>query len=125
MNDIVAVDPEGGKKSQNLWNMFVNFMENGGILVVLFVVIIICMIIPWVVSMDNISKEAKMNNTEISQTEVVEKKVEKKKRSAWDIFVTFMAMGGFLVVMVVGVVILVFVYWLTKWFRISLCNLSH
>jgi heme/copper-type cytochrome/quinol oxidase subunit 2 len=60
------------------------------------------------------SKEAKMNNTEISQTEVVEKKVEKKKRSAWDIFVTFMAMGGFLVVMVVGVVILVFVYWLTK-----------
>jgi hypothetical protein len=64
--------------------------------------------------MDNISKEAKMNNTEISQTEVADNKVEKKKRSAWDIFVTFMAMGGFLVVMVLGVIILVFVSWLTK-----------
>jgi hypothetical protein len=46
MNEIVIVDTEGGKKSRNLWNMFVNFKENGGILVVLFVVIIICMIIP-------------------------------------------------------------------------------
>ncbi len=38
----------------------------------------------------------------------------KQKKGFWSAFINFLAMGGFLVVLVVGVVIAVFISYLTK-----------
>lgn len=45
---------------------------------------------------------------------VVDPKGEKKSRSLWDMFVNFLAMGGFLVILILGVIILIAISYLTK-----------
>ena len=50
----------------------------------------------------------------MNEIEVVDPKAEKKSRSLWDMFVTFLAMGGFLVIMVLGVIIVIVISYLTK-----------
>ena len=38
----------------------------------------------------------------------------KKKKGFWEGFITFLSMGGFLVILVLGVVIVIFVSYLTN-----------
>lgn len=41
-------------------------------------------------------------------------KTTKEKKGFWNGFITFLSMGGFLVILVLGVAIVVFVSYLTK-----------
>ena len=44
----------------------------------------------------------------------MDEKTTKEKKGFWNGFITFLSMGGFLVILVLGVAIVVFVSYLTK-----------
>jgi hypothetical protein len=45
---------------------------------------------------------------------VMNEKITKEKKGFWSGFITFLSMGGFLVILILGVAIVVFVSYLTK-----------